>query len=112
MKTYEFCVSLCGGWCNGSIFIDANDENEAYNKAMDHVANNLVKVFPTLDIEYSVECENPDEEESYTAFKYDKYGSILDSVMYDEEWSAINCAKRGDYDEVVNDITGEVVWKK
>ena len=62
MKTYEFAVSLCGGWCNGSIKVSAKNEDDAYEKAMDHVVNKLVKAFPTLDIEYNVECENPDDE--------------------------------------------------
>lgn len=65
MKTYKFLVSLCGGWCNGHIEIKANNEEEAYNKAMDHVVNKLVKAFPTLDIEYNVECETPDQIEYY-----------------------------------------------
>lgn len=63
MKTYKFAVSLCGGWCNGNIDIKAKNEDEAYDKAMDHIANKLVKAFPTLDIEYNVECENPDDED-------------------------------------------------
>ena len=62
MKKYKFAVSLCGGWCNGTIEVSAKDEDEAYEVAMDHVVNKLVKAFPTLDIEYNVECENPDEE--------------------------------------------------
>lgn len=63
MKTYKFAVSLCGGWCNGAISIKARDEDEAYEKAQDYVVQRLVKTFPTLDIEYDVECENPDEED-------------------------------------------------
>lgn len=111
MKTYEFLVSLCGGWCNGSIFIDANDENEAYNKAMDHVANKLVKAFPTLDIEYSVECENPDDEEHYTAYKHDCDGAIIDSASFYSKEAAIKHAQRHVWHEVVNDDTDEVVWR-
>lgn len=63
MKTYKFAVSLCGGWCCGYLEIKAKDEDTAYEKAMDRVANKLVKAFPTLDIEYNVECDNPDEDE-------------------------------------------------
>jgi hypothetical protein len=62
MKTYKFAVSLCGGWCGGDIKIKAENEEVAYEKAMDYVVNKLVKAFPTLDIEYNVECDNPDED--------------------------------------------------
>ena len=63
MKTYKFAVSLCGGWCGGHINIKAENDEIAYDKAMDYVVNKLVKTFPTLDIEYNVECENPDDED-------------------------------------------------
>lgn len=63
MKTYKFAVSLCGGYCGGSLEVKAEDEEKAYEKAMNCVANRLVKAFPTLDIEYNVECDTPDDEE-------------------------------------------------
>lgn len=62
MKTYKFAVSLCGGWCDGLLEIKAKDESTAYEKAMDYVVNRLSKHFPTLSIDYDVECENPDED--------------------------------------------------
>lgn len=62
MKTYKFLVSLCGGWCNGFLEIEAENEDIAYNKAMDFVADKLVDAFPMLDIHYNVECDNPDDE--------------------------------------------------
>lgn len=37
MKTYEFLVSLCGGWCEGHLNIYAKDEDEAYDLSMDTV---------------------------------------------------------------------------
>ena len=63
MKTYKFAVSLCGGWCSGALNIEAENQDTAYEKAMDYVANKLVKAFPKLDIAYDVECNNPDDEE-------------------------------------------------
>lgn len=63
MKEYKFAVSLCGGWCNGHITVEADDEEEAYEKAMDHVVGKLVESFPDLDIEYNVECESEDSED-------------------------------------------------
>ena len=63
MKVYEFAVSLCGGWCGGILEIKAKNEDIAYEKAMDYVANKLVKAFSSLEIDYNVECENPDDED-------------------------------------------------
>ena len=62
MKTYKFLVSLCGGWCNGFLEFEAENEDAAYEKAMDFVTDKLVDAFPTLDIHYNVECYNPDDE--------------------------------------------------
>ena len=112
MKTYKFAVSLCGGWCNGGINIKAKNEEEAYDKAMDYVVNKLVQAFPMLDIEYNVECENPDDEEHYTAYKYDFDGAIIDSASFYSKEAAIKHAQRHDWHEVVNDDTDEVVWRK
>lgn len=63
MKTYRFYVSLCNGWCGGIIEEKANNDDEAYCKAMDDVSNRLVKAFPELSIDYSVELINGDEDE-------------------------------------------------
>ena len=63
MKTYKFAVSLCGGWCCGYLEFDAKNEDEAYDMAMDYVADKLNESFPTLGIDYNVECDNPDEED-------------------------------------------------
>ena len=63
MKTYKFAVSLCGGWCEGLIKVKAKNMEVAYDKAMKYVENKLTKAFPTLCIDYNVECENPDDEE-------------------------------------------------
>ncbi len=79
MKTYKFAVSLCGGWCNGKLNITAQNEEAAKEMAMNHIANKLVQVFPTLDIEYDVECENPDQVEYYSLVisVLDKYGNRI-----------------------------------
>ena len=63
MKTYKFAVSLFGVWCGGHINIEADNEDDAHNKAIDYVVGKLVEAFPELDIEYNVECENPDFED-------------------------------------------------
>ena len=112
MKTYKFAVSLCGGWCNGDIEVAAENEEVAYDKAMDMVSEKLVEAFPTLDIEYNVECENPDDEENYTAFKCNSDGITLDLARFYEKECAIKYAQRWGWHKVVNDNTGEVVWRK
>lgn len=57
-KKYKFAVSLCGGWTGGYIFIEAKNEEEAYDKAMDYVEKQLNTAFPTLQIDYNVEMED------------------------------------------------------
>ena len=60
--TYHFDVMLCGGYAGGQIEIVAYNYDEAYEEAMDLVAKRLVEAFPELDIEYSVECTDDEEE--------------------------------------------------
>lgn len=63
---YRFAVSLCGGWTGGHILIKAKDEEEAYGKAMDFVYKKLNTAFPTLEVDYDVELENPDVYVTYS----------------------------------------------
>ena len=35
MKKYMFNVSLCHGWCDGHLEIEAENEDTAYDKAME-----------------------------------------------------------------------------
>lgn len=63
IKTYEFLVGLCGGWCNGRLSVEALSYDEAYEKAQDRVVRGLITAFPTLDIEYYVEPAEDYEEE-------------------------------------------------
>lgn len=64
MKTYKFCVMLCGGYCGGYIHVNADDEDEAYDKAIEDIGHRLYKAFPELDIEYSAElCDESKNEE-------------------------------------------------
>lgn len=59
-KEYKFLVSMCGGWCNGTLSFYAEDEDEAYEKAMDYVGDKLSDAFPELDIPYNVESYEED----------------------------------------------------
>lgn len=52
-------------------------------------------------------------EKIFTAFAYEDGGIIAtDSSTYDTKEEAIEFAKVRHWDEVVNDITGEVVWRR
>lgn len=63
-KEYKFLVSMCGGWCNGTISFYAEDEDEAYGKAMDYIGDKLSDMFPELDILYSVELYEEEGKEN------------------------------------------------
>ena len=49
---------------------------------------------------------------TYTAFKYNEIHETEDLFTVNERGKAIVLAIGGDYDEVVNDNTGEVIWTK
>ena len=49
---------------------------------------------------------------TYTVFKYNEIHETEDLFTVNERGKAIVLAIGGDYDEVVNDNTGEVIWTK
>lgn len=50
---------------------------------------------------------------TYTAFLYEELGIITaDLSTYDSAEEAISFAKTRDWDEVVNDLTGDVIWRR
>lgn len=52
-----------------------------------------------------------EEGETYTAFVYEEDGvTTEDLATYDNKDEAIRFAKSHNWDEVVNDVSGEVVW--
>lgn len=56
MKNYNYKVCLCDGhYCRGKIFVQANTEEEAYEKVVDSIGERLRVSFPELDINYWVE---------------------------------------------------------
>ena len=56
MNKYNFKVRLCDGFqCDGMITIEADNEDIAYDMALDYVCSKLASVLPELDIEVSVE---------------------------------------------------------
>lgn len=61
MKKYKFAVSICGGWCSGILDIEATNEDKAYAKAYEYVNKKWCEAFPTLEIDYYVECEGVED---------------------------------------------------
>lgn len=56
MNEYSFAVKLCdGNYCNGNIIIKADNQNAAYDEALNYVCEKLYEALPELDIEVSVE---------------------------------------------------------
>ena len=68
MREYEFAVIICGGYTEGSIYIEANNYDEAYDKGISQIQEELKDLSVIVDIE--LECiDNPDDEEE----EYDGY---------------------------------------
>lgn len=80
MKEYKFAVSLCNGWCDGTITVKAKDREDAYDKAMDLIGNKLMKAFPDLDIPYNVEL---DENEELEDDQTDEVITAVDKALWD-----------------------------
>lgn len=61
----------------------------------------------------SEEIKDENYSESYTAFIYEEDGiTASDLSTYENIKAAIAFAREMDWDEVVNDNTGEIVWRK
>ena len=99
LGTIEYIEREFGWLANSGIFLKnakiLDSDDECDSKAIE-MANTIFE-----------------EDESYTAFIYEDDGIITaDLSTYDDKEEAIEFAKSRNWDEVVNDITGEVVWKK
>lgn len=108
---------------DASEFDDLEDEDISFKKEV--VYNALVKSWSasssyrsedvllhlTVIINDAVEVE--DEEGSFTAYIYEDDGvTPCDLSTYDMKQEAIQFAKQRKWDEVVNDNTGAIVWKR
>lgn len=59
MKEYIYKVCLCDGhYCNGNIVVNADDEEDAYNTAMDYLLGKLANALPELGIDVCIELED------------------------------------------------------
>lgn len=55
MKEFKFAVTLCDGYiAKGEYTVKAENETEAYEKALTEICNKLYSALPELDIEVSV----------------------------------------------------------
>ncbi len=55
MIEYKARLALCGVWCNGTISVYGYNFEDAYDAAIQEIGMDLNRMFPNLDIEYSVE---------------------------------------------------------
>ena len=56
MKEFKYQVAFCDGYfCDGYIKVEANNEDDAYNKATDYVLGKLANAFPELGIDVYIE---------------------------------------------------------
>ncbi len=76
----------------------------------------VIKTTDCLNIEIIAvpsPCSAKINEASYTAFLYEANGVIAeDMATYDTKVEAVAFAKFRNWDEVVNDVTGEIVWRR
>lgn len=96
---------------------NGNDETEVDAESADE-ALELAKIIAKesglhFALDYIVAC--PDEGQSYTAFLYlrGEHGVVATDIStHNSKTDAINFARLAGWDEVVNDNTGEVVWRR
>ena len=92
------------------IDVYANNASSEHDRGLlDGVANLLSEIIGVSDGSNEVYFEKVNE--SYTTFLYgNDDDDILDENMFNNKQDAIRYAENNEYDEVINDITGEVVW--
>ena len=113
-KTFQIIVNRQGCVC-----IDAATSTEALLELYKQIAANTDKItwsnaIDTESIEQvDIKHEHGEEKSSFTAFAFED-GSILsvDAATYSSKEKAIKFAKNRGWDEVVNDLTGETVWRR
>lgn len=95
---------------SGQKFASKEDFLKEMSLMIDDCIANGGTVFE-ISVAADASCFYNDEDGSYTAFIYDGC-VVVDEAMYDNKTEAIEFAKSRNWDEVVNDVTGEVVWKR
>lgn len=90
----------------------------SFEDALRYAKEHLDEI-PLGTLEYVSGSDELDEEncdfkdESYTAFAYEEDGiTAEDLATYDNKDDAIKFAESHNWDEVVDDISGKVVWRR
>lgn len=92
-----------------------NNEDDLNEKALVALANEMgyEPIFLFEEMVYRLDEMLDEVDETFTAFVYEEDNeSAADLSTYDNKEEAIGFAKSRGWDEVVNDVTGEVVWKR
>lgn len=93
---------------------NGNDETEVNAECEDEAVELAKMIARESNLHFSLDyvevCEYT--QQSYTAFAYGEGAITADMSTYDNKTDAINYAKVAQWDEVVNDNTGEVVWRR
>ena len=55
MNKYSFYVEVCGGYCDGTITVEAADCEKAHELAQDSFVYRWCEAFPELEVDYDVE---------------------------------------------------------
>lgn len=93
----------------GRFYIEANSPGEAMQKYHDMVDRGKID-FSDLE---PIDGEDYIEEGSFTAFLYGDDGITAEDIStYDSVEDAVSFAITRGWDEVVNDTTGEVVYRR
>lgn len=95
---------------SGQKFSSKEDFLKEMSMMIDDCIANGGTVFE-VSVDADASCFYNDEDGSYIALAYDG-GVVADEAMYDNKTEAIEFAKSRNWDEVVNDVTGEVIWKR
>jgi len=77
MNKYKYSVMICGGYANGFITVEAENQDDAYDKAMDSFVERWVKTFPELDVDYNVELESVSIDKGAVISKINNARSLL-----------------------------------
>lgn len=95
---------------SGQKFSSKEDFLKEMSLMIDDCISNGGSVFE-VSVDADASCFYNDEDGSYIALAYDGC-VVVDETMYDNKTEAIEFAKSRNWDKVVNDVTGEVVWKR
>ena len=121
MKEYAIKITDTDVYINGKIQYFSkrmdleNHKDDLNKKALVALANemNYEAVFLFEEMADRLDAMLDENDETFTAFIYEDDGiTAADISTYDSMDEAIGFARHCGWDEVVNDNTGEVVWRR